>query len=194
MLGERIPPESSPIGSRIYTVRDRAVMLDSDLAEVYGVETRRINEAVKRNPKRFTAMYSFQLDKNEWDVLMSQVATSKTRSDARGGRRKLPHVFTEHGAVMLATVLNSDRAIAASMAVVEAFVRLRRIIDSNHALARRINELAEKVDMHDRTIAVIFHDLQRLVSEEPESETEQPGERIGFKTNRERGISGKKKK
>ncbi len=175
--------ELSPIGGRIHIVRGHAVMLDSDLAEVYGMETRRINEAVKRNPKRFTEIYSFQLDKNEWDILMPQVATSKPGADGRGGRRKPPRVFTEHGAVMLATVLNSDRAITASMAVVEAFVRLRRTLDANRSLARRINELAEKVDMHDRTIAVIFHELQQLVSGE-EPEAAQPKERIGFKPNR----------
>ncbi len=92
---------------------------------------------------------------------------------------------------MLATVLNSDRAITASMAVVEAFVRLRRTLDANRSLARRINELAEKVDMHDRTIAVIFHELQQLVSGEPEPDP--PKGRIGFKTNVERGISGRTK-
>ncbi len=111
----------SPIGARIHIVRGQSVMLDSDLAEVYGVETKRVNEAAKRNAKRFTLAYSFQLDRNEWDTLRSQIATLDV---GRGEYRKYPpRVFTEHGAVMLATVLNSDRAIAASMIVVEAFVR-----------------------------------------------------------------------
>ncbi len=187
---ERLP-EPSPVGSRIYTIRGQSVMLDSDLAEVYGVETRRINEAVKRNPKRFTPLYSFQLDKNEWDILMSQIATSKTVGDARGGRRKLPHVFTEHGAVMLATVLNSGRAIQASMAVVEAFVRLRHAVDSNLVFARRLDELSAKVDRHDRAFAAVFEELKRLAGN---PDPEPPKDRIGFKPNKERGISGKKKR
>ncbi len=180
-------PELSPIGGRIYTVRGKAVMLDSDLAEVYGVETKRINEAVKRNPERFEQPYSFQLLQNEWDALRSQIATLKI---GRGGHRKyLPRVFTEHGAVMLSSVLNSERAIRAGRSVVDAFVRLRHLLDANRELARKVDELADQVGDHSKAIAVIFQELEAMaqgVNPEP------PRERIGFKTNKERGISGKK--
>ena len=167
----------SPIGARIHIVRGQSVMLDSDLADVYGVETYRINEAVKRNSKRFTPAYSFQLDENEWDALRSQTAIINT---GRGRHRKYPpRVFTEHGAVMLATVLNSDRAIAASMIVVEAFVRLRHVADSNIAFARKLDELSAKVDRHDRAFIAVFEELKRLAGN---LAPDPPRERIGFRT------------
>ena len=178
-------PAPSPIDTRIHTVRGQRVMLDSDLAEVYGVETRRINEAAKRNPIRFPPAYSFQLMPDEWNNLMSQSATS---SLGHGGRRKLPRAFTEHGAVMLATVLNSERAIQASIAVVDAFVRLRHVLDANQAIARKIEELVAKVEDHDKAFAVVFKELERLAGE---SAPERPKGRIGFKTNKERGITAK---
>lgn len=185
---------SSPVGNRIYTVRGLSVMLDSDLADVYGVETKRINEAVRRNSKRFTSRYFFQLLQDEWDILRSQFATSKSDSDPRGGRRHLPYVFTEHGAIALAMVLNSERAIKASEIVIDAFIRLRRVLDISRTLERKIDEIAEKVDGHDRALAVVFHELHQLVAGEPEPEPEKPKGRIGFRTDEERGISGKKKK
>ena len=167
----------SPIGARIHIVRGQSVMLDSDLAEVYGVETKRVNEAAKRNAKRFTLAYSFQLDRNEWDTLRSQIATLDV---GRGEYRKYPpRVFTEHGAVMLATVLNSDRAIAASMIVVEAFVRLRHVADSNIAFARKLDELSAKVDRHDRAFIAVFEELKRLAGN---LAPDPPRERIGFRT------------
>ncbi|MDR1534823.1 MAG: ORF6N domain-containing protein [Planctomycetota bacterium] len=182
---KRIGNESpSPLDARIYTVRGRRVMLDSDLAEVYGVETKRINEAVKRNPNRFPLNYSFNLTPDEWENLKSQFATSRSW----GGRRKLPQAFTEHGAVMLASVLSSPRAIQASIVVVDAFVRLRYVLDANQVLARRIDELAAKVGDHDKAFAVVFEELKRLTVD---MAPERPRERIGFKTNRERGITGR---
>ena len=177
----------SPLETRIYTVREWRVMLDSDLAEVYGVETKRINEAMRRNPKRFAPSFAFQLLQNEWAILRSQIATS---SPAHGGRRHPPHVFTEHGAVMLATVLNSDRAIQASLAVIDAFVRLRHVLDANQALARRIDELAAKVGTHDQAFALVFEELKRLTEG---AAPERPKGRIGFKTNRERGLNDRAK-
>ncbi len=182
-------PKPSPIGGRIYTVRGQAVMLDSDLAEVYGVETGALNRAVDRNQERFPNEFSFRLTADEWDSLKCQIGIS---SSWGGRRRALPRVFTEYGATALSMILKSDRAVVASIQIIQAFVRLRRILNVNRSLARRIDELAEKVDMHDRTIAVIFHDLQRLVSEESELESEPSKERIGFKPNKERGVSGKK--
>ncbi len=175
----------NPLDARIFRIRGHAVMLDSDLAAVYEVTTSALNQAVRRNERRFPPEFSFQLTQDEWDALRSQIVILNA---GRGRHRKYPpRAFTESGAVALATVLDSDRAIAASIQVVQAFVRLRRVLDANRSLARRIDELAQKVDMHDRTIAVIFHDLQRLVSgeAEPEPELKQPKRRIGFRTGKE---------
>ncbi len=129
----------------------------------------------------------------EWDILRSQIATS---SLGHGGRRYPPRVFTEHGAVMLATVLNSDQAIQASRAVVDAFVRLRHVLDANRELSRRIDELnakfEEKSGEDAERFQAIFEELKRLTLG-LEAEDNNPKERIGFKTNKERGISGKRK-
>ena len=179
-----VPPEAaSPVNASIYTIRGVAVMLDSDLADVYEVTTKALNQAVKRNERRFPFGYSFLLTETEWENLRSQFVTSRSEW---GGRRYPPRAFTEHGVVMLAAILNSDRAIAASLAVVEAFVRLRRVLDANHALAKKIDELAGKVDTHDRAIAVIFRDLRQMAAGQPEPEPEKPKGRIGFRTNEER--------
>ncbi|MDR2391772.1 MAG: ORF6N domain-containing protein [Planctomycetota bacterium] len=175
---------ASPLDSRIYTVRGQRVMLDSDLAGVYGVETRHINQAVDRNEHRFPPRYAFRLTTDEGENLKSQIVTSRSW----GGRRKLPQVFTEHGAVMLASVLSSPRAIQASIVVVDAFVRLRHVLDANHALAKRIDELAAKVDDHDKAFAVVFEELKRLAVD---MAPERPRERIDFRSNKERGITGR---
>jgi hypothetical protein len=178
------PPSS--LDTRIYTMRGQAVMLDSDLAEVYQVTTSQINQAVKRNMLRFPPAYSFQLEQNEWDALRSQIVILNA---GRGRHRKyLPRVFTEPGAISLATVLNSDRAITASIFVVDSFVSFRRILWGNQELSRRVDELAAKVGDHDKTFAVVFEELKRLAVD---MAPERPRERIGFRTNRERGITGK---
>ncbi len=186
---EAQPPAPQPLDARIFTVRGQQVMLDSDLAAVYGVLTKNLNKAVARNPDRFPSAFSFQLAQDEWDGLRFQFGTL----DAGRGRHKkyLPHVFTEHGAVMLASVLNSAVAVQASIAVVDAFVRLRRVLVSNRSLARKIAELGEKVDTHDRAIAVIFHELRALV-EGGSDIPERPKGRIGYKTAEERERERKK--
>ena len=175
---EPVIPEVIPLDTRIFTVRGQQVMLDMDLAKVYEVSTSHLNQSVTRNEYRFPSAFSFQLEQNEWDILRSQIVISNI---GRGGRRYPPRVFTEHGAVMLASVLNSERAIQASIAVVNAFVRLHRVLDANRALARKVEELSEKVDLHDKTIAVIFHELQRLVAGDAEPEPEKPKGRIGYR-------------
>ncbi len=183
---ERLP-ELSPIGGRIHTVRGQAVMLDSDLAEAYGVLTKALNQAVDRNEQRFPPAFAFRLTLDEWENLKSQFVTSRS---LWGGRRKLPRVFTEHGAVMLASVLNSTRAVVASIQVVEAFVRLRHVLTADQVLARKVDALAEQVGDHRKAIAIIFRELESLTQGE---HPEKPKERIGFKPNKERGISGKKR-
>ena len=194
-MSSQLQNGGNPMESRIYTIRGERVMMDSDLAEMYEVETGALNRAVKRNGDRFPVQFAFQLSQNEWDALRCQFGTLKT---GRGQHRKyLPWVFTEHGAVMLATVLNSDRAIKASIMVVQAFVRMRHILTSNAALAARIDEVAAKLekksaDDHVKFTA-IFQDLKRLALGF-EVEDEKAKKRIGFRTSKERVQGGKAKR
>ena len=114
------------IERRIYLIRDQKVMRDVDLAELYGVSTKRLNEQVRRNQKRFPADFMFQLTKDEAEILRSQFATS---SSAHGGRRSLPYVFTEHGVAMLSSVLTSERAIEVNITIMRAFISLRQMLE-----------------------------------------------------------------
>lgn len=162
----------------IHLVRGQRVMLDSDLASIYGVTTKRLNEQFKRNRARFPEDFAFQLSGDEMNALRSQFATS----NKRGGRRYLPWVFTEHGAIMLASVLNSPVAVAASVRVVRAFVRLREMIASNAQLSQRLAELERTMDTHDEAIAELFATIRQLI-EPPEPKEKRE---IGFHV-RERG-------
>jgi hypothetical protein len=177
------------IETAIYLVRGQRVMLDSDLAEIYGVSTRRLNEQLRRNLKRFPKDFAFQLTTREFRNLMSQFATSSLH----GGRRKLPWVFSEHGAIMLASILNSPIAVAASVRVVRAFVRLREMIAANGQLSLRLAELERKMDTHDEAIVELFAAIRQLI--EPPAPKEK--REIGFHV-RERGavyrVSGTKQK
>ncbi len=141
------------IEKKIYVIRGQRVMLDSDLAEVYQVETRVLNQAVNRNLTRFPKDFVFQLSKNEFDSLISQTVTSKT---GRGGRRKLPYVFTEHGAVMLASVLNSPTAVEASIEVVRAFVKMRSVLALHKDLAKKVERLAQVAQDHEHEFEVVW--------------------------------------
>jgi ORF6N domain len=140
------------VEDKIYMIRGQRVMIDSDLAEVYQVETKRLNEQVKRNLSRFPEDFMFQLTEEEVANLKSQFATSKSQ---HGGRRTLPYVFTEHGAVMLAGVLNSPTAIEASIKVVRAFVQMRSILALHQDLADRMAELEKNTDIHSKNFVVI---------------------------------------
>src|SRR5216684_4370724 len=122
------------IERRIYLIRVQKVMIDTDLAQLYGVPTYRLNEAVKRNAKRFPADFMFQLNKKETESLTSQFAISKK---GRGGRRTLPYAFTEQGVSMLSSVLNSERAIQVNIVIMRAFVKLRELLESNEELNRQ---------------------------------------------------------
>src|SRR6266850_3426465 len=158
--------------SAIHLIRGHRVMLDSDLAMIYGVTTKRLNEQLKRNRLRFPADFAFQLTVQEFGTLKSQIATSSSH----GGKRKLPWVFTEHGALMLASVLNSAIAVQASVRVVRAFVRLREMVAANPQLAAKLEELERRFDSHDEAIANLFATLKQLL--EP---SEAPKRReIGF--------------
>jgi hypothetical protein len=148
----------------IHLIRSQRVMLDFDLAMIYGVTTKRLNEQLKRNRLRFPADFAFQLTVQEFRTLKSQIATSSSH----GGKRKLPWVFTEHGALMLASVLNSAIAVQASVRVVRAFVRLREMVAANAQLAAKLEELERRFDSHDEAIANLFATLKQLL-EPPEA-------------------------
>src|SRR6201997_1920436 len=160
------------VESRILVLREQKVILDSDLAELYGVPVKRLNEQVKRNQERFPADFMFRLSPEESESLRSQTATSKT---GRGGRRYAPYAFTEHGAIMAATVLNSERAVEMSVFVVRAFVRLREMLATNQQLASKLDELEQRLDTHDASIQELIEAIRELM--EPPSALGRP---IGF--------------
>lgn len=168
---------SESIERRIYEIRGQRVMLDADLAEFYGVPTKRPNEQVKRNIARFPADFMFRLTAREDADLRSQIATS---SSGWGGRRHRPYAFTEHGAIMAATVLNSKRAVQVSVLVVRGFLRVRQILAEHRELAQRIEalerEFANKTAEHEQHIRRIYEILDDLMNP-----PKQPGKgRIGF--------------
>jgi hypothetical protein len=160
------------IESRIVILRRQKVILDSALAELYSVSVKRLNEQVKRNQERFPSDFMFQLTAQENDFLRSQFATSNVGS---GGRRTLPYAFTEHGATMASTVLNSKPAVQMSVFVVRAFVRLREMLSANRQIAARIEELEKRLETHDGVIQDIIDAIRRLMK--PPS---RPRGRIGF--------------
>src|SRR5438093_1764988 len=145
--------------SVIYLIRGQRVMFDSDLAAIYGVTTKRLNEQLRRNRSRFPSDFAFQLTAEELTNLRSQIATSSFH----GGRRYCPWVFTEHGAIMLASVLNSQIAVQASVRVVRAFVRLREMVAANVQLAAKLKELEQRLDSHDEAIANVFAAIKQLL-------------------------------
>ena len=202
--------ELKPIEPLILTLRGQRVILDADLAEIYGVPTKRLNEQVKRNADRFPEDFMFQLTAQEWDNLKSQIATSSSEvvgnkgdeslrsqiatlkqsvgdetdksnwsqiaTSSHGGRRKLPYAFTEHGAIMAATVLNSPEAVAMSVFVVRAFVLMRERLAANTEILRRLAEIDKTLLEHNGALAVIWEQLQPLLSPPPDP----PRKKIGF--------------
>lgn len=190
MISLAMPKSSSPaqldhVESTIYLVRGQRVMLDADLAAIYGTSTMRLNEQFRRNRRRFPEDFAFQLTREEFTNLISQNAISSSH----GGRRKLPWVFTEHGAIMLASVLNSEIAIQASVRVVRAFVRLREMVAANAQLAGKLAELERRLDSHDEAIVDLFAALKRLLEPEPKTKRE-----IGFHVRERRARYRTKKR
>ncbi|MDD3862065.1 MAG: ORF6N domain-containing protein [Candidatus Gracilibacteria bacterium] len=168
------------IDNNIYIIREKRVMLDEDLAKIYGVETRILNQAISRNSDRFPNDFMFQLSVEEFDNLMSQIVISRW-----GGRRKRPFVFTEHGAVMLASVLRSKRAIQMSIEVVKAFVRLRHVLSSQKNLEKQLSEIRsfilKKSNQTDREFKKLWSAIENLAKQpEPQST-----KLIGFRTDNE---------
>ncbi len=165
------------IESRIVIMRGQKVMLDADLAELYGVPTKRFNEQVRRNIERFPPDFMFQLTDQEVASLRSQFATSSSATGERGwgGRRYTPRAFTEHGAIMAATILNSRHAIEVSVYVVRAFVRLRELAVANKALAKKLDELERRVAHHDEAITGIVKAIRELATPPEPSKKRQIG-------------------
>jgi hypothetical protein len=169
MSTEIIPVER--IARAILVLRGEKVMMDSDLAALYGVATGHLNRAVKRNGSRFPADFIFELTAEEVANLKCQIGISSW-----GGRRRArPHAFTEHGIAMLSGVLNSERAIKVNIAIMRAFVRLRQMIDTNRELAQRFSELEQRVGKHDEEIAAILEAIRQLMTP-----PEKPPREIGF--------------
>jgi hypothetical protein len=167
-------PEISPdVGQLILTLRGQRVILDSDLAKLYGVATFRFNEAVKRNRPRFPDDFLFQLTKEEVEGLTSQSAMSKSGS---GGRRTLPWAFTEHGALQASNVLNSPRAVAMSVYVIRAFIRLREVLEENQVMAKRMADVEKTLVTHDAALRDIYQRIKPLLLPPPDP----PRKKIGF--------------
>jgi hypothetical protein len=170
MSEENITP-AQWIQNRIFMIRNQKVMIDADLAELYGVPTKRLNEQVKRNKERFPRDFMFRLTKKE----KNEVVAKCDHLSQLKFSSSLPYAFTEHGAVMLASVLNSPKAIEASIIVVKAFVRLREILSTHKGLAQKLKELELKIESHDEQISAIFEAINQMIAP-----SEKPKRRIGF--------------
>lgn len=183
------------IQNKIYEIRGHKVMLDYEIAEMFEVETRTLNQAVKRNIERFPEDFMFQLTEAQWEILRSQIATLNedvlisqivtSKKETRGGRQKLPYAFTEHGVTMLASVLRSEKAVKVSIAVVRAFISLKQYISDRKNISKQIasikDELSERIDEQDTQIIEIYQVLDKLIQEKEEQKSVERHP-IGFKT------------
>lgn len=173
----RIAGKPENLARLVLFVRGEKVMLDADLAMLYRVRTGSLNRAVKRNSSRFPGDFMFRLTRQEWDNLKWQSGISRhSTSETHGGRRGFPYVFTEQGIAMLSSVLRSARAVEVNIAIMRTFVQLRRLMDSNRDLARKIETMEKK---YDEKFAVVFDAIKRLIADD-EMRKAQPKRRIGF--------------
>ena len=161
------------ISNKIYLIRDQNVMLDKDLAELFEVETKRVNEQVKRNFSKFPEHFMFQLNEDEFEILKSQFATSSW-----GGTRKLPYAFTEHGVLQLSNVLKSERATQMSIKIVEIFVEMRNFLTGTLNLSLEVEMIKKKLTNQDKNIELVFSYLDELIDKQ-ENKIERT--KIGFK-------------
>jgi phage regulator Rha-like protein len=171
------------IQNKIYEIREQKAMLDFDLAELYDVETKVLNQAVKRNRDRFPVDFMFRLTKKEWESLRSQIVTLK---NGRGKYPKyLPYVFTEHGVTMLASILRSERAVKMNIAIVRAFIALRQIALYHKDLAEKLdqlkNEMYDRLGEHDTQLNAIYDAIENMLDDKSEKKNWEQRERIGFK-------------
>jgi len=192
-MNKQISTGVDDIGSVIRTIRGQKVILDSDLARIFGVPTFRFNEAVKRNRGRFPDDFLFQLTREEQSNLISQIAISSSH----GGRRKLPYAFTENGAIMAANVLNSPEAMRMSVFVVRAFVQMRDLLGGTKGLARQLADLEKKLtarlDVHESVIVDVLRRVMEIL-DPPPLPPEPPKRRIGFHVEPEDKPGSKAKK
>jgi hypothetical protein len=170
-MNENVILKEDAIVNRIYLIRGMKVMLDNDLAELYDVPTKRINEQVKRNRERFPEDFMFQLNQREFENLKSQIATSSW-----GGRRTQPFVFTKHGVLMLSSVLNSPRAIEVNIQIMRIFVRIRLALTENQVLLKKIEQIEQHTQQNSEDIQYVFSVVKQLMKKK-----EEPRTRIGFK-------------
>ena len=178
------------IQNRIYEIRGERVMLDRDLATLYETETKRLKEAVNRNIKRFPKDFMFQLTKEEWEGLRFQFETlektdnplrTQIATSNRGGTRYLPYAFTEQGVAMLSGILNSERAINMNIAIMRAFVEVRRVLLTQNDLKEQMKELKERLGEHDAQLNQIYDAMENLLDEKTAQRKWDERARIGFK-------------
>ncbi|MBP6023463.1 ORF6N domain-containing protein [Ferruginibacter sp.] len=184
------------IQNKIYEIREQKVMLDFDLAELYEVETKAINQAVKRNSDRFPEDFMFRLMPEEWETMRSQFVTASEKPKAKqsqivtASQKKrnvtaTPYAFTEHGVTMLASILRSDRAVKMNIAIVRAFIALRQIALNHKALAEKMDQLKtemyERLGEHDTQLNAIYDAIENMLDEKTEKKSWEERERIGFK-------------
>lgn len=185
MAKRRLRRDRGAIKPYISVIRSQRIILDSELARIYGVETRRLNEQVRRNINRFPEDFAFRLTRSEYGILMSQIATS---SLGHGGRRKSAWVFTEYGAIMAANVLNSPRASRMSVFVVRAFVKMRETLMMNKTLAQKLakleKQLTGRLDNHEKAILHILGEIKKLMDAAILADNPGP-KRIGFRVSGE---------
>jgi len=163
------------ITNQIYYIREQKVMLDRDLAKLYGVETKRLKEAVKRNVERFPEDFMFEMTKIELEIWRSQIATSISDNM---GLRHLPYCFTEQGVAQLSSVLNSKKAISVNIQIIRIFTKLRRILSDNTELRLEIEQIKSKLNNHNQNIELVFKYLDELIEKK---ETQKPMDKIGYR-------------
>lgn len=178
-MAKALTISNKEIEDKIYLIRGQKVMLDNDLAKMYGVPTKRLNEQVKRNKERFPKDFMFQLTAREWENLRSQIATSSEW----GGRRILPYAFSEHGVLMLSSVLNSRQAIAVNIQIMRIFTRIREVLATNKDIALKLEQLEkkalkqnERLNKHELEIQVMFDTLRQLLDP-----SRQERKRVGYR-------------
>lgn len=180
------------IQNRIFEIRGERVMIDKDLAALYEIEAKVLNQAVKRNIKRFPEDFMFQLTPEEWEDIRFQIETLKTNNSlrsqivtsktGRGGTRYLPYAFTEQGVAMLSGILNSDKAIAMNIAIMRAFVEIRRVLIQETDLREQLKQIKERIGEHDVQLNQLYDAMENLLDENAAKNKWEERERIGFKT------------
>ncbi|MBK8501890.1 MAG: ORF6N domain-containing protein [Saprospiraceae bacterium] len=176
MTGDKSVIPDEVLLTKIYEIRGHKVMLDYDLAELYGVKTKVLKQAVRRKIGRFPDDFMFELSKKEFEILRSQIVTSKS-----GGTRYMPLAFTEHGVLMLSSILNSDRAVEINIQIMRIFTKMRQLLLTHKDLLLKLEQIERTVSSHDDQIVVLFEYLKKLMEEKEIRQEQESRKRIGFK-------------